>query len=144
MFPFHLRCVSVSQSWSVNFGLSQSDAEHFEHFPTEMSHPRFISVIVTSVLRQYSVNMGRCRSVCGNSCVDGAMMRVRVAMHWDAHRTDIRRCGLVCEAITSMLRHGGSDMLTLYKCVIQGLVWSSPFKKNLFITFQPSVAHPYL
>ncbi|WAR28414.1 hypothetical protein MAR_014118 [Mya arenaria] len=36
--------------------------------------------------------MGLCRSVCGNSCADGAMMSVRVAMHWDAHRTDIRRC----------------------------------------------------
>ena len=112
MAPFHLGCVSVNQGRSVNFGLSQSDAELFEHFRTISKHKCHINDSNRSELRQYSVKMGRCRSVCGNSCVDGAMMRVRVAMHWDAHRTDIRRCGLVCDAVASMLRHGGSQRVT--------------------------------
>jgi len=82
MHPFHLRCVSVNQGQSVNVGLSQNSSSIFEH----KCH---IHDSYRSELRQYSVKMGRCRSVCGNSGVDGAMMSVRVAMYWDADMTDM-------------------------------------------------------
>ena len=74
MPPFHLRCVSVGQGRSEKFRLSQSDAELLDHIPPKMSHPRFISVRVGSVLRQCLVSVGRCASI-------SEMVRVRVAMH---------------------------------------------------------------
>ena len=94
MCPFHLRCISVNKGQSVNFVLSQNSRA----FSNNFEHKCHIHDSNRSELRQCSVKMGRCRSVCGNSCIDGAMMSGRVAIHWDAHMTDTRRCRLVCHA----------------------------------------------
>mgnify|MGYP007133521651 CR=1 FL=1 len=91
-------------SLSVSIRVGQLMLGIFQHFRTFSNtwHKSY-----RSELRQYSIKMGRGRSVCGIWWVDGAMMSVRVAMHWDAHKTD--RCGLMCDAVASMLRHGGSQ-----------------------------------
>ena len=66
MPPFHLRCVSVNQGRSVNFGLSQSDAELFEHFRT-FSNTNVISTIHIGQsyvsIRSKWVGVGRCAAI---------------------------------------------------------------------------------